>query len=309
MNISIVVPVFNSQHGLVPLIAGVREALDGTGCDWETILVNDGSADQSWAVICELAAADRRVRGIDLMRNYGQHNALLCGIRAARYDVTVTIDDDLQHPPGEIPKLLAKLAEGFDVVYGIPERLQHDPLRNFASRALKRVAAAALRIDTIRDVSAFRAFRTYLREAFAEFRGQDLSIDALLTWGTRRFGAVRVTHDRRRQGQSNYGFRGLARQTIVMLIGFSTVPLRFASLVGFSFTVFGGVVLVYVIGRYLVGGGSIPGFPFLACLLAIFSGTQLFALGVVGEYLARIFDHSMERRSYVILGATDDQRR
>jgi undecaprenyl-phosphate 4-deoxy-4-formamido-L-arabinose transferase len=132
--ISVVVPVYNSQETLAALIDQLDRVLTNLEGNFEAILVNDGSRDNSWAVISDLAKQFDWINGINLMRNYGQHNALLCGIRAARYDVTVTIDDDLQHPPSEIPKLLVELDRGYDVVYGTPATEQHGLWRDIASK-------------------------------------------------------------------------------------------------------------------------------------------------------------------------------
>ncbi len=242
--------------------------------------------------------------GINLMRNYGQHNALLCGIRAARYEVIVTMDDDLQHPPEEIPKLLDKLAEGYDVVYGTPQKEQHGFWRDMASQVTKLALQNAMGSETACNVSAFRAFRTRVRDAFANYQGPFVSIDVLLTWGTTRFAAVPVRHDPRRMGVSNYTFRKLVTHAFNMMTGFSVLPLQLASLIGFAFTLFGLGVLVYVIGRYLIQGGSVPGFPFLASVVAIFSGAQLFALGIIGEYLARMYFRMMERPTYTVRATT-----
>jgi undecaprenyl-phosphate 4-deoxy-4-formamido-L-arabinose transferase len=234
------------------------------------------------------------------MRNYGQHNTLLCGIRQARYEVIVTMDDDLQHPPEEIPNLLAKLAEGYDVVYGTPQQEQHGFWRDVASQVTKLALQSTMGAETARNVSAFRAFRTRLRDAFANYQGPFVSIDVLLTWGTTRFAAIPVHHDPRRVGRSNYTFVRLVTHALNMMTGFSTWPLQLASLIGFAFTLFGLGVLVYVIGRYLIEGGSIAGFPFLASIIAIFSGAQLFALGIIGEYLARMHFRMMERPAYSV---------
>ena len=303
-SLSVVVPVYNSEGSLQALIQRLHEVLPSIASDFEIILVNDGSRDRSWQVIGELAARYPAVRGICLMRNYGQHNALLCGIRAARHEVVVTMDDDLQHPPEEIPKLLAKITEGFDVVYGTPLALPHALWRNFFSAFTKRAMANAMGIKAIRDISAFRALRTDLRKAFEGYQSPNLLLDVLLSWGTTRFAAVPVRHDPRRIGRSNYTFMKLFNQAMLVLTGFSTGPLRAASLVGFGATLFGLAVLLYVLGRYAVEGGSVPGFPFLASLITIFSGAQLFALGIIGEYLGRVFNRSMERPTYVVARRT-----
>ncbi len=248
----------------------------------------------------EISKRDKRVRGIQLARNFGQHNALLCGIRAARGEVIVTLDDDLQHPPEEIPKLLNKLAEGYDVVYGTPMTEQHGFWRDIASQVMKLALQSAMGAKIARNVSAFRAFHTRLRDAFANYQSPFVSIDVLLTWATTSFAAIPVQHDPRWSGETNYTFRKLVAHALNMMTGFSTLPLQFASLIGFAFTLFGLVVLTYVIGRFLIHGSSVPGFPFLASVIAIFSGAQLFALGIIGEYLARMHFRAMEKPPYVI---------
>ena len=297
--VSVVVPVYNNASALDELVARLVAVMPPGG-RFEIVLVNDGSADASWETITVLAERTPCIVAIDLMRNYGQHNALLAGIRAARYDVIVTMDDDLQHPPEEVPQLLAKLDEGHDVVYGTPIQEQHGLWRDAASRLTKLALRDAMGVETARHVSAFRAFRTRLRSAFAGYRGPFVSIDVLLTWGTTRFVAIPVRHDRRRGGPSNYTLAKLFAHALNMMTGFSTWPLQLASVVGFTFTLFGLGVLVYVVGRYLIQGGVVPGFAFLASALAIFSGAQLFALGIMGEYLARMHFRMMDRPAYAI---------
>jgi undecaprenyl-phosphate 4-deoxy-4-formamido-L-arabinose transferase len=301
--LSVIVPVYNSEETLPLLAERVSKVLQGM--PFELILVNDGSRGRSWEFIEKLSAAHNWIFGINLMRNVGQHNALLCGIRAARYATIATIDDDLQNPPEEIPRLLERLSQGYDVVYGTPEREQHGLWRDLASRLTKRVLQGVMGAATAQYVSAFRVFRTQLRCAFANYQGSFVSIDVLLTWGTTRFSAITVQHDPRTLGISNYTFRKLLTHALNMMTGFTVWPLQLASLLGFAFTGFGMLVFVYVIGRYLIEGGSVPGFPFLASIIALFSGVQLFALGIIGEYLARMHFRSMERPTYTVRETTD----
>jgi len=298
--VSVVVPVFNGALTLSSLVAQLVELFETMPDPFEVLLVNDCSRDESWAVIARLSAVDPRIHGIDLMRNYNQHNALLCGIRQAQYEYVVTMDDDLQHPPQEIPALLQRLADGYDVVYGAPHELPHGVLRNLASTLTKVALQTAMGAETARRVSAFRAFRTELRNAFATFNGSFVSIDVLLTWGTTRFTHVLVEHRPRTLGQSNYTMRKLLTHALNMMTGFSTLPLQVASLLGFSITIFGVFVLAFVLIRVVVDGSAPQGFPFLASIIAIFSGAQLFALGVIGEYLARMHFRLMDRPAYAI---------
>jgi glycosyltransferase involved in cell wall biosynthesis len=298
--ISVVIPVYRSEEILPDLMQRLCGVLAGITEQWEIILVNDCSPDHSWGVIVQLAGLHPEIKPINLMRNYGQHNALLCGIRAASHDVIVTMDDDLQHPPEEIPKLLTELAKGADVVYGTPEHQQHGVGRDFASWITKLALQSVMGAKIARNISAFRAFRKEVSQAFVHYSGAFVSIDVLLTWGTKRFSLVAVRHDRRKVGESGYTMRRLITHAMNMMTGFSTVPLQLASVVGFVFTFFGIAILAYVVGRYFLYGTSVPGFPFLASIIALFSGAQLFALGIVGEYLARMHFRMMERPSYVI---------
>jgi glycosyltransferase involved in cell wall biosynthesis len=298
-NCSIVIPVYNGAETLGELLERLAFVLPDLCQQYEAVLVNDGSQDESWQVIQELAEQYHWVHGINLMRNYGQHNALLCGIRAARFEIIVTMDDDLQHPPEEIHKLLAKLDEGYDVVYGTPAHMPHSWWRNLFSLTTKRVLAYVMGVKNIRDFAAFRAFHTRLRAAFDKYQNPNVLVDVLLSWGTSRFATQVVEEKPRAAGQSNYNFYKLFQYTMVVLTSFSTVPLRFTSMLGFIFTLFGLGIFLYVVAVYFLLG-STPGFPFLASIIAIFSGTQLFALGIIGEYLARVFDRSMDRPAYII---------
>lgn len=299
--ISAVVPVYNGSATLAELVRRLDAALERCSQAYEIILVNDGSADDSWRVIRDCVDGNPNVVGINLERNFGQHNALLAGIRAARMDVVVTLDDDLQNPPEEIPRLLEPLSQGWDVVYGKPEEKNHGRFRNAAGRLVVQVLGL-LGGRSAPMVSSFRAFRRRIVHSFDSYAGPDVSIDGLLTWGTDSFTSVPVEHHPRLEGQSNYSLLKLASHALTMITAFSTKPLRIATTLGFFFTLFGLFVLVYVIGRLLIQGQSVPGFPFLASVISIFSGAQLFALGVIGEYLARMHVRLMARPSYVVRG-------
>ena len=246
-------PAYNSELSLPLLASRIQPVLETLATDYELILVDDASSDGTWSVIEGLARDHTWIRGVHFMRNYGQHNAVLCGIRMARYDVTVTLDDQ-----------------------------------------------SAMGAPIARKAGPFRAFRTRIRDAFAGYDGPYVAIDALLTWGTRRFAAVDVRHEQRTLGKSNYTFRKLVVHALNMITGFSTLPLQLASLIGFVLTLVGIVALIFVVAKYLIEGGGVPGFSFLASMIAIFSGAQLFSLGIIGEYLARMHARSMQHPTYSI---------
>lgn len=303
-NASVIIPVYNGEGTIIQLTERLLKVLPELFDNYEIILVDDCSPDDSWKVLKDLQAKiPEIVRAIHLSRNYGQHNATLCGIRAARYEICVTMDDDLQHPPEQLHLLIEELDKGFDVVYAIPKKLPHSWWRNLGSKMTKIILGKIMGIP-IREIGAFRVFRTNLRDAFANYRSPEVYIDPILAWGTKNFGHVYVEEDKREIGESNYSFAKLVKASLLILTGYSTVPLRFASMLGFLFMLFGVAILIYVI-IVAISLGSTPGFPFLASIISIFAGVQLFTLGIIGEYLARVYDRASDRPTYIIREKAD----
>lgn len=301
VSVSVVVPVYNSAATLVLLVHELKAALSSVTNDFEVILVNDGSRDLSWQVIADISKNNSFITAINLSRNYGQQNALLCGIRASTKKMVVTIDDDLQNPPSEISKLLSELNNGHDVVYGVPEKETHGFLRDISSLITKLVLQKAMGAEVARNISSFRAFRTDLREAFADYNNSSFCLDIVLTWATNRFSAVRVKHVPRNEGSSNYTLTKLITHATNLVTGFSVLPLQLASLCGFCFLLLGITATAYVLASYILHNGStVPGFAFLSCAILLFSAAQLLALGIIGEYLARMYARSMGKPSYIV---------
>src|SRR4029077_8153917 len=250
LDLSVVIPAYKS-HAILPVLVSRLEAvLLPSPHRYEILLIDDGSMDDTWNTIDQLTRTHDNLRGISLTRNYGQHNALLCGIRAAHGAVIVTMDDDLQHSPEDIPKLLAEIAKGYDVVYGTPVAEQHGMWRNMASQVTKIALQVALGVHTARSVSAFRAIRTSLRDCLADYRAPSVSIDVLLSWGTTHVSALPVHHAPRHSGTSHYNVGRLLVHAFNMITGYSGLPLRMASLMGFAMTLFGIGILGYVVVRY-----------------------------------------------------------
>ena len=188
-----------AKNTLEALIERLGTVLPQVADTYEVLLINDGSPDNSWAIISNLAGQYEWVRGISLMRNYGQENATLCGIQMARYDVIVTMDDDLQHSPEDLPKLISKLDEGYDVVYGVPRVRQQAWWRSMFSSVVKRAVSFLIGLPAIRDMSSYKAFRTSLKPAFSKLTSPDVQIDVLLSWATTRFTSVQVEEATTRQ--------------------------------------------------------------------------------------------------------------
>lgn len=304
LGLSVVVPVYNSSHTLVDLVKRIDDSLMGKH-PYEVILVDDGSGAETWRTISSLSLDHPQILGLRLSRNYGQHSALVAGVRKASFPIVVTIDDDLQNPPEEIPRLVEELVDGgYDVLYGVPEHVEQSVPRKLAGRVTRIALGHGLGIDSAPSVSSFRAFRTASRDAFAGDLGTNVSLDALLTWGNARFGSLHVRHEPRVEGKSNYTFRKLVAFAIDTTTGYSTVPLQAASVLGILTAAFGFVLLLGVVLRPLLSGDSVPGFPFLASTIAFFSGVQLLTLGVIGEYLARMHFRVMRKPTYVVKDVT-----
>lgn len=304
MPVSVVVPVYRSSATLPTLIDRISATLTATA--FEIILVEDASGDETWLTVTKLVAQHPNVTALRLGRNAGQHSALLAGVRAAKYDQTVTIDDDLQNPPEEIPRLLSALQEtGADVVYGVPRETAQSGWRKGSGWLVRRTMKSALGVDEVVNMSSFRAFRTSLRDAFDVRIGPGVSLDALLAWGSNRFEAVEVQHDERSVGSSNYSLQKLLHFAADTLTGYTTVPLRIVSALGFITAGIGLLLMLIFVMVPFVRGISVQGFPFLASTIILFSGLQLVTLGVIGEYLSRMHFRIMNKPEYVVAERLD----
>ncbi|MBM6405957.1 glycosyltransferase [Phycicoccus sp. CSK15P-2] len=299
--VTVVVPCYRSEETLGPLVDQLLPALSALTPHHEVLLVVDGSPDATAAVAREVAGAARdTVRVIELRRNYGQHNALIAGVAQARYGVTVTMDDDLQHRPDQLGTLLAPLDDPrVDLVYGVPVEEEHGAVRSLASRTVKSALAVA-GVPNARDVSAFRAFRTDLREAFAHVTDPFVSLDVVLSWATTGVRRAQVRMDRRVDGESGYTVRRLLGHAANMVTGYSVLPLRLVTWLGLAVSTLGLVALASVLVMYWTGRIQVAGFTTVVAMLSILSGTLMLSLGVVGEYLGRLHVRSMQRPAYVI---------
>ena len=301
--ISLVIPTFNSSASLPELISRIGHTFDKYS-DYEILLVDDNSSDDTWQIINDTCLINDKVRGFRLSRNFGQHNALLCGIRQAKGSLIVTLDDDLQHSPESVPKLIKMLNDGYDVIYGSPSNEAHSFSRYLSSRITKFALQKTMGASVASQISALRAFKTDLRDAFKNFDGPNVNVDVLLTWATTRFSTVKVPHLPRLYGKSGYSTLKLIQHAMNMMTGFTTRPLKLATLIGFLFSLFGLVIFIYVVIRWLAEGSIVPGFPFLASIISIFSGAQLVALGIIGEYLSRMHVSSTKQPSFLIAEKT-----
>jgi len=299
--ISVVIPCYKTGMRVDALVTEIAAVLGPfTKQSFEIIMVVDGSPDNTWTLVSAAAKKYDFVRGINLMRNYGQHSALLAGVRAAHGQVIVTIDDDFQHSPSDIPKLTGALNDDVDIAYGASIEEEHSFIRNIASNAYKKFIGSLLRAEGVNLASAFRAFK---KDLVPEFQGSDdlyAPLDLMLTWASNKSVGVPLQMRQREDGASTYTIRGLLRHALNAITGYSIAPLRLVSFLGlFTFGI-SFIVAIVVLVNYLMGRIEVAGFPTLAILVSMFAGVQLLSLGIIGEYLGRLHMRSMGRPRYVI---------
>jgi len=298
--LSVVVPVYRSAASVSALLQRLTAALDRLGSSYEIVLVEDCSPDDTWAAIeaARLPYGDRVV-AIQLMRNYGQHNALMCGLKQARGRVVVTMDDDLQNPPEEIPKLLTCLEQGgFDLVYGTTAERRHAGWRNLGAAVVwsfyRRVFNSAVTPTT------FRAMRRQLAQGVQFYDLNFTYLDGLLAWCTTRIGAVEVEHHQRAVGRSSYSLRKLLALALNLYTNFSLLPLQLVSALGFLTAVSGFGLGLYYVAQHFATNIAVPGFASTIVAVLVLGGVQLLALGVIGEYLGRLHLNVNRKPQYVV---------
>jgi undecaprenyl-phosphate 4-deoxy-4-formamido-L-arabinose transferase len=304
-SLTILIPVYFGEDTLRAFVAQLLAQLAGEERKFEVLLVDDGSRDNSWEVIEELAKQHPGVvRGIRLSRNFGQHNALMCGFHYARGDIVITMDDDGQHPPEEIAKLLETLEKtGADVVYGVPRRKEHHWLRNLASAMVRAFFRWVFRLKV--DPSPFRAIRREIVQLILPYDLSFVYLDGLLAWYTDRFAQVEVEHHPRLHGRSTYTLRKLITLAFNLFTNFAIGPLQVVSLIGFASTVFGLILAAYYLVMRLVGQITVPGFATVAILVLVMGGLQLLSLGLIGEYLGRVHLNVNRKPQFAVRAMTE----
>jgi glycosyltransferase involved in cell wall biosynthesis len=295
---SVVVPVFNEEGNVRALASRVVATMEALGEPFELLFVDDGSRDRTPQLLRELAEQDPRVRAVRFTRNYGQEAAVEALYLHARGAWLIQMDGDLQHPPEEIPKLVAKKNEGYDVVYGVRQNRKDSPLRVGASRLMQWSMASMLDIELPEDVSTFRLMRAPIARLVASLPERRKFFSALLVWSGARIGAVAVEHAPRHAGATHYGLTKLINHTFDLIAGFSSKPLRYIGAAGLSFAALGLGLGAWVIARKLLWNYGIMGWPSLFAAVAILGGMQLMATSVIGEYIARIYIQAQSRPLY-----------
>jgi polyisoprenyl-phosphate glycosyltransferase len=300
VQVSVVIPVYRSEASLRPLVARLTRVLRATGLQHEVVFVEDGGGDGSWNLLLELQAADPdHIVVIQLMRNYGQHNALMCGFRHAQGEYVVTLDDDLQNPPEEIPKLLDLIQTGeFDLVYGTYSSKKHSLWRNAGSAFVNVFYRFVFQNDV--TISSFRAMHRPLMESIFPYDLNFTFVDGLLAWNTQRIGRVEVEHHARAVGGSGYDARKLILLALNLFTNFSLLPLRVVSWCGLALSGIGFFLALFYIIQYFRSQIIVPGYASIMIALLVVGGTQLLALGIIGEYLGRLHLNVNRKPQYTV---------
>jgi len=300
-DISVVIPVYRSGECLPELLRQLCGELDGMHRLYEIILVDDGSTDDTWKVVRGLVERHRCLRAVQLLGNRGQALATLCGLSHARGQIIVTMDDDLQHPPGEIAKLLAELEsnQDLDCVFGFFPEKQHAVYRNFGSRIMGWVMEKTFHLPRNFRSSSFRAMRRTLVRAILDHRTANPLLAALIFSSTSRVKSIAVDHAPRLAGNSHYTIARQVRLALDGICSVSTFPLRAISFAGMAICGLSAVMIAIVLFKYVTGAIDVPGWTTVVVLLSFFAGMILISLGVCGEYLVRILHEVRGAPQYV----------
>ena len=304
MNLSVVIPVYNEEAGLAALFQRLYPALEALGLSYEVIFVNDGSRDRSAALLREQFARRPEVTRVVLLNgNFGQHMAIMAGFERCRGERIVTLDADLQNPPEEIAKLLAKMDQGCDYVGGVRSERHDNAFRRIGSRAMNAVRSRITRIHMTDQGCMLRAYSRDIVDAINACREVSTFIPALAYTFARAPGEVEVAHEARTAGKSKYSLYSLIRLNFDLVTGFSVVPLQMFSLFGILISV-GSVALYFVVmaQRILAGAplDTLRTFWDRDILQFFLTGIVLFGVGLVGEYVGRIYQQVRQRPRYLV---------
>jgi undecaprenyl-phosphate 4-deoxy-4-formamido-L-arabinose transferase len=299
--LSVVIPVYNEEAGLAKLFARIYPALDALGIAYEILFVNDGSRDRSAEILSDQFRLRPDVTRVVLFNgNYGQHMAILAGFEATRGDITVTLDADLQNPPEEIGNLVAKMREGYDYVGSIRRKRQDSAWRTMASRAMNRLREKITRIKMTDQGNMLRAYGRNVIDLINRCDEVNTFVPALAYTFARKPTEIVVEHEERSAGESKYSLYSLVRLNFDLVTGFSVVPLQLFSMLGFALSFCSGALVLLLLFRRLILGSEAEGVFTLFGLSFFFMGVILFGIGLLGEYIGRIYQQVRGRPRYVV---------
>jgi undecaprenyl-phosphate 4-deoxy-4-formamido-L-arabinose transferase len=300
--VSIVVPVFNESANLPTLWTRLKPVLGGLDRPWELVFIDDGSRDDSLGILREIAAGgEGRVRVVELARNFGQHSAILAGFRQSRGDIVVTLDADLQNPPEEIPRLIAAIDEGNDVVGGWREERHDQAYRKYASRLHNRLTSMIVGVPMHDYGCMLRAYRRHIVDTVVECDEKAAFVPALANTFAKRVAEIPVAHDDRASGESKYNLFGLVKLSLNLITGFSLIPLQMLSLAGIGISVLSVTMAMVLLAHRLIYGPQEEGALWtVSAMLFFLNGGIFLAIGLLGEYVGRIYIEVRHRPTYIV---------
>ncbi len=299
--ISVVIPVYNEEAGLAKLFDRLYPALDALGLAYEVLFVNDGSRDKSAAILADQFRLRPDVTRVVLFNgNYGQHMAILAGFEATRGEIVITLDADLQNPPEEIGNLIAKVREGYDYVGSIRRERQDSAWRTHASRLMNRLRERITRIKMTDQGNMLRAYGRNIIDLINQCKEVNTFIPALAYTFSRNPTEIIVEHEERSAGDSKYSFYSLVRLNFDLITGFSLVPLQIFSILGIILSIGSAMLFVLLLVRRFLLGAEVEGLFTLFAINFFLLGVILFGIGLVGEYVGRIYQQVRGRPRYVV---------
>jgi polyisoprenyl-phosphate glycosyltransferase len=289
MNLSFIIPVFHGEYTIHPLFKAIQKSCNECNYKFEVVFIWDCGPDKSWDSILKLKNEfPQEVKAIRLSRNFGQHNAIICGFAHASGEFMVTMDEDLQHNPDDLKMLVAKqLEKDYDVVYGYYPDRQHSWLRNITSKMLRNVLVVGIP-DLHKDYSSYRLIKRDLALDTLEMQNSYTFLDGYISWITVNVGSVNVGHSPRLRGESSYTMKKLIKHSINIFVTFSTLPIKLVIYLSMLFFVFTFAYSIFILLQKLIFNNLIPGFASIIILMGLGIGSILFGIAIIGEYIHRI---------------------
>jgi glycosyltransferase involved in cell wall biosynthesis len=297
---SVVIPVYNSEQTITDVVQGIIQTFHSNKLDCEIVLVNDGSKDNSWEVLRKIAKTNRNIIAINLLKNYGQHNAIYCGFQNASGDYVITMDDDMQNPPEEIIHLIDKTYEGYDVVFGKYSEKKHNLFRRMGSKIIDYLNYKIFTKPKEITLSNFRIIEKSVVDRILSYQTLFPYITGLSLMLSHKTGNVQVQHQKRSLGKSKYTLRKILDLVATILFSYSSFPIRFFGIVGFMIASASFVLGLILILKKLIAGFNVAGWTSLMVLFSFVGGYIIFMLSMLGEYLSRITNQTSSRQGFYI---------
>tara|TARA_Y100000768_G_scaffold386320_1_gene374446 strand:- start:1030 stop:1962 length:933 start_codon:yes stop_codon:yes gene_type:complete len=298
--ISIVIPTLNSENYLKRTIISTIEELNKIDKSYEIIIINDGSTDNTQIIIDELKDKFPFIKTFQFIKNYGQHSAMLCGIRNANGKYIVNMDDDLQNPPKEITKLIKKIEDGFDLVFAKFKKKNHSFIKNFGSKFINKVTQYIFNKPRDIMISNFRIFTREVANNFKDKNIKSAYIAGLLLLSASNISHVETIHNKSISDKSNYNLFKTFSLVSNIIFNYSVIPITIVSILGIVISFLSFIIGIYFIVNYIFSGVAVPGWTTIVVLISFFFGYLIMMLGIIGQYIAKIVLQTSDLDPYIV---------